>query len=183
MDRSEAMQLLREHLKNENLIKHCIACEAIMEALAEQLGQDQQIWSLAGLLHDLDYQKTQAEPSRHGLVGAQMLLDYQLPSEVIKAIQSHNPATGYQAQTTIEKALLAVDPVSGFIVACALIHPSRKLKNLDLNFLTNRFKEKSFARGASREQIQSCQEIGLSLEEFLEISLKAMQDRSEELGL
>jgi len=184
MEREEAWVLLKEHLKNHNLLKHSIACEVVMQFLARRLGEDEKEWALAGLLHDIDYEKTKNEPAEHGRWGAEILKEAGLPEEVIRTVQAHNPeATGIRPESPMERALYAVDPVSGFIVACALIHPEKKLESLDLSFLLNRFSEKSFARGANREAMKSIESLGLSLEEFLEIALSAMQTKKEELGL
>ncbi|BER92537.1 HDIG domain-containing metalloprotein [Atrimonas thermophila] len=183
MEREEAIRLLEKHLRNPNLIKHALACESIMAALARKLGEDPTSWSLVGLLHDIDYEQTKDNPAYHGLIGAEMLADLGLGEEVLRAIKAHNPATGFSPQNKLEWAIFCVDPTSGFIVACALIHPQKKLAPLDLEFLLNRFKEKSFARGADREQIRSCEKLGLSLEDFLSLSLAAMKEKSQELGL
>lgn len=184
MEREEAWTLLKKHLKNRNLLKHSIACEVIMQFLARQWGENEKEWALAGLLHDIDYEETNGEPTEHGRLGAEILKEAGLPEEVIRTVQAHNPeATGIRPESPMERALYAVDPVSGFIVACALIHPEKKLESLDLSFLLNRFSEKSFARGANREAMKSIESLGLSLEEFLEIALSAMQTKKEELGL
>ncbi len=183
MLREEAVQLLKKHLKNSNLVKHALACESIMASLARRLGEESASWSLVGLLHDIDYEQTRDNPTSHGLIGAEMLSGLGLKEEVLRAIKAHNPATGFSPQSKLEWAIFCVDPTSGFIVACALIHPEKKLAPLDLDFLLNRFKEKSFARGANREQIRSCERLGLSLEDFLSLSLAAMKERSQELGL
>lgn len=184
MEREEAWVLLKKYLKNQNLLKHSVACEVIMQFLACHLGEDEKEWALAGLLHDIDYEETKDKPAEHGRQGAEILKEEGLSEEVIRAVQAHNPeATGIRPESPIERALYAVDPVSGFIVACALIHPEKQLDSLDLSFLLHRFSEKSFARGASREAMKSIESLGLSLEEFLEIALCAMQSKKEELGL
>ncbi|MCX6090473.1 MAG: HDIG domain-containing protein [Candidatus Atribacteria bacterium] len=183
MTRAEAIVLLRISLTNENLVKHCIACEAIMEDLAVRLGGEKDLWALAGLLHDIDYEETRDQPEKHGLLGAMRLTELGFPEEVVATVRAHNDATGFQAITRMEKALYAVDPISGFIVACALVHPERRLLPLDLPFLLNRFKEKSFARGANREQIHTCSTLNLTLEDFLALSLCALKNRAKELEL
>lgn len=183
MNRNNALLLLKKYLKNQNLLKHCLACEAIMENLATRYDEDPEEWALVGLLHDIDYEITKDCPKCHGLEGARILSESGFDSTIVSALRSHNPATGFVPESILEKALYAVDPVSGFIVACALVHPDRALSSLDLDFLINRFKEKSFARGADRIQIQSCETLQLNLREFLLIALQAMQKISTQLGL
>lgn len=183
MDRNEAWEFLRKHLSAPNLLKHSLACEAIMRSLASLFHEDEEEWALVGLLHDLDYEETKDDPAQHGLLGARYLEEAGFPPRVVSAVRSHNEMTGFSPKEQIEVALFAVDPVSGFIVACALVHREKKLEKLDVPFLLSRFKEKSFARGASREQMKTCLRLGLSLEEFLDISLLAMKGIAQELGL
>lgn len=183
MEREEALSLVKQEVKTKNLIKHMLAVEAVMSSLAGKFNQDEVLWALTGLLHDLDYDQTAHQPEKHGLVGARMLEAKGLPPELVRAVKAHNEALGEERKTLLDKALYAVDPVTGLLVAAALIHPQKMLSAIDVDFVLNRFKEKSFARGASREQIESCRELGLSLEEFVAISLAAMQSISGELGL
>lgn len=181
MEREEALALLKKCVKNKNLQKHCLAVEAVMGDLARHFGEDEELWSMAGLLHDLDYDETAKDMARHGFRTVELLQDKDLPQEILHAILAH---PGHVPRDSLlDKALYCADPVTGLIVAAALIHPSKKLEPLDVKFLINRFKEKHFARGANREQIQACHELGLSLEEFLGISLEAMKSISQELGL
>ncbi len=181
MTRDEALSLLKSHLRSVNLLKHSLAVEAVMRRLAREFGEDEDKWGLAGLLHDLDYDMTKDNMEKHGYVTVEILKQYDLPDDVLHAILSH---PGHVERVSLmDKALYAADPVTGFIVACALIHPEKKLDPLDVPFLTRRFNEKRFARGANRDQIRSCSELGLSLERFLEISLCAMKEISGSLGL
>lgn len=183
MTREQAWQMVQKNVKNKNLIKHMLAVEAIMRALAVRLGGDQEQWGLTGLLHDVDYDKTASEPEQHSLQGAAMLQAAGVDSEIVYAVKVHNEVHGLPRQSLLDKALYAADPLSGLIVAAALIHPERKLAAIDVSFVMNRFHENSFARGANREQIASCQEMGLELEEFIAIALQAMQSVSTDLGL
>ncbi|GAB6159364.1 HDIG domain-containing protein [Desulfotomaculum varum] len=183
MQREEALQILKQNLKNKNLLNHCLAVEAVMQRLARHFGEDQENWALAGLLHDIDYDETKDDPARHSLVGAQMLEELGLPAEVVYAVKVHNERHGLPRNSLMDKALYAADPTTGLIVAGALIKPEKKLAAIDVAFLINRMHEKSFARGANREQIRSCSELGLTLEEFLGLSLAAMQDIADQLGL
>jgi hypothetical protein len=181
--RDEAYTLLTRHLKTRNLVKHSLAVEAVMRGLARHFGQDEDIWGLAGLLHDIDYDWTKDEPARHSMEGADLLAREGLPEEIVYAVRAHNEAHGLPRRSLLDKALYASDPLTGLIVAGALIKPEKKLSAIDVPFLLNRFHEKSFARGANREQIKSCSEMGLSLEEFMEIGLKSMQGIAGEMGL
>ncbi|NLW17957.1 MAG: HDIG domain-containing protein [Firmicutes bacterium] len=183
MKRDTALALVQKHVKNRNLIKHMLAVEVIMEALAKHLGEDPEKWGLAGLLHDIDYDKTADSPEQHSMIGADMLAELGVAPDIVYAVRVHNEVHGLPRNTLLDKALYAADPLSGLIVAAALIHPERKLAAIDVPFLINRFHEKSFARGASREQIETCTELGLSLEEFMGLALRAMQAISTELGL
>ncbi len=183
LTREEAYKLLKKNVTNKNLQKHCLACEAVMGALAEKFAQDQASWKLAGLLHDIDYEETKDEPTKHSLIGAEMLTEIGLPEEIIYAGKVHNECHGLPRLSLMDKALYATDPVTGLIVAGALIKSEKSLAAIDVDFLLNRYHEKTFDRGANREQIAACSELGLSLEEFLTISLEAMQDISKELGL
>lgn len=183
MTREEALAFLQKYLTHRNLIKHSLACEAIMGRLAQVFGEDRTEWAMAGLLHDIDYELTREEPEKHGLLGAQLLKEVGFSEAIVLAVRAHNEMTGYQPERRMEKALWAVDPTSGFIVACVLIHPQRSIRDVDVAFLLSRFREKSFARGAKREQILSCEALGLPLEEFLSIALGAMQEQAEVLEL
>ncbi len=181
MTREEAVSAITASCGNRNLIKHMLATEAVMVKLAERLGEDRESWGLAGLLHDLDYEETVDDPARHGLVSAERLQEMGVSDEIVHAVKAHNEHV--PRDSAMDKALYASDPVTGLIVASALMHPDRKLAGLDVGFVMRRFGEKRFAAGADREQIAACSELGLSLEEFLGIAIEAMQGISGELGL
>lgn len=183
MNRETALQLLKQHLHNENLINHSLAVEAIMRGLAEHLGQDADKYGLTGLLHDIDYDSTGEEPHRHSLAGAEILAENGLPGDIIYAVKVHNEIHGLPRESLLDKALYAADPVSGFITAAAMVRPDRDLKQVELKSLKKRFKEKAFARGASREQMASCSELNLELDDFLTICLSSMKKISADLGL
>lgn len=181
MDREKALETVKSKVSNDRLIKHMLAVEAVMRALARRLGQDVNKWSLAGLLHDLDYDETVKDPERHGRVGAAYLREMGVDEEITRAVESH---VGHiPRESVMDKALFATDPLTGLIVAAALMHPDKKLDRVTVEFVMNRFKEKRFAAGADRDQIRSCEEIGLELQEFVAIGLEAMQGISGELGL
>lgn len=183
MDRREAFELLKQYLKNENLINHSLAVEAVMRGLAERLGEDIDKFGLAGLLHDIDYDSTADDPKLHSLLGSQILEDHGLPEDVVYAVKAHNEYHELERKSLMDKALWAADPVSGFITAAALIKPEKKLEVVELKSLKKRFKEKAFAKGASREQMATCSELGLELDEFLEIALESMKKVADEIGL
>jgi len=178
--RKEALDLLHQEIPQPNLIKHVLAVEAVMTGLARRLGGDEEVWSRAGLLHDLDYAHTMDNPERHGRMSVEMLTG-RLPQDALQAILAH--CGHIEANTAMDKAIRCADPVTGLIVAAALMHPDRKLASVDVHFLLKRFKEKRFAAGADREQIAECRNLGLELEEFLSLALMAMQGASQELGL
>lgn len=184
MTREEAIKILKKNIQTKNLIKHSLAVGAIMGALAERFGRDKEKWEIAGLLHDIDYEKTKNEPEKHSLVGAEMLKNLGLNEEIVQAVKSHNDIHGLKPETLMAKALYVSDPLSGLIAAATLVLPSKKIKDLTVKSVLNRFKEKRFASGANREIIKKCEEyFNLSLEEFVEIALKAMKEISNELGL
>lgn len=183
MNRTEAVTLLKQNLTNKNLFNHSLAVEAVMRRLARHFGEDEEKWGLAGLLHDIDYDRTKDDPARHSVEGAALLEEHGLPADVVYAVKVHNSYHGLPRLTLMDKALFATDPVTGLIVAGALIRPEKKLAVVDVPFLVKRFHEKSFARGANRETIMACSELSLSLEEFLGLSLEAMQGIAAELKL
>ncbi|MDD3840133.1 MAG: HDIG domain-containing protein [Clostridia bacterium] len=183
MDRQQAVAYVKKHLKNKNLFKHVLATEAIMKKLAEDLNEDTEKWALAGLLHDIDYEKTAKDARQHSLLGAKMLEEQGISPDIVYAVRVHNEIHGLERKTNMDKALYCADPTTGLIVAAALISPNKKLSDIDVDFIIRRFGEKAFARGANREQIKSCSELGYSLEEFIGLSLEAMREISEDLGL
>ncbi len=184
MQRQEALKILKDNLSNQNLIKHSLAVEAIMRSLALRFNQDKEKWGLAGLLHDIDYEKVKSDLSSHSLIGAKMLEDLGLDKDICQAVKAHNEAHQIPLETLMDKALFVTDPLTGLIVAATLVSPSKKIKDLTADNVLNRFGEKSFARGANREIIKRCQELlGLELEEFIKIGLEAMQEIDSDLEL
>jgi putative nucleotidyltransferase with HDIG domain len=182
MDRDTALNLLNSNVKNKNLRKHCLACEAVLAALANRFGEDEQAWRLAGLLHDLDYDQTADSPDVHGLPAAKMLEEQGLDSGIVHAVLAH--ADKAPRESRLDKALWCIDPLTGLIVAAALIRPEKKLAAIDAQFVLNRMKEKSFARGANRDQIRACEtELDLPLEDLVATGVTAMQTISDDLGL
>jgi len=176
--------LVKEKIQNQNLIKHCLAAEACMRDLAKHFEEDEEVWALAGLLHDIDYEETKIDPERHSIIGAETLEKAGCEKEICDAVKTHNEVHGIAPETKMAKALFSVDPLTGLIVAAVLVLPSKKIADLTAENVLNRFKEKGFAKGANREIISQCQDLlSLSLEEFVEIGLKAMQKIDKDLGL
>jgi len=184
MTREEALKILKENIKNKNLIKHSLAVEAGMRALAKYFGEDEEKWGLAGLLHDIDYEKTKQNPNLHSKLGAQMLEKMGVEKEICEAVLTHNEIHGIEPKTKMAKALFCLDPLTGLIVAATLVLPTKKIADLKVENVLNRFKEKSFARGANREIIKKCEEyLNISLEKFIEIVLGAMKKIAKDLEL
>lgn len=184
MERELALKLLKENLKNPNLIKHSLAVEASMKALADFFGEDKEKWGICGLLHDIDCEKTKGNLNLHSKVGSEMVKNFGLDEEISQAILTHNEVQKIEPQTKMAKALFCLDPLTGLIVAATLVLPSKKIKDLKVENVLNRFKEKAFAKGVNREIIKKSPEyLGLSLEKFVEITLKAMQEIAGDLGL
>ncbi|NMB92114.1 MAG: HDIG domain-containing protein [Parcubacteria group bacterium] len=184
MQRTGALDLLHQKIKTVNLIKHSLAVEAGMRALAQYFHENEDDWGLAGLLHDIDYEDTKDNPQEHSLKGAEFLKSLGLADDITEAIKTHNQAHGIKPETTMAKSLFCIDPLTGLIVAATLVLPSKKIHDLTVENILNRMKEKSFAQGANRETIKQCETLlNLPLEQFCSLVLKGMQNISQELGL
>lgn len=184
MLRTEALELVKHYIKNDKMIAHCIASEAVMRALAKRLGQDEEKWALAGLLHDIDVEITNADLNIHGLESVKILTEKNIDPEIIDAIKMHNEkAHGIQRNTIFHYALAAGETVTGLITATALVYPDKKVAGVKTKSVTKRMKEKAFAASVSRENIMECEKLGLSLDEFAEISINAMKEVADEIGL
>lgn len=185
MEREKALSLLREHVKNENMIKHCLASEAVMRALAGRLGQDRDLWGLAGLLHDIDVELTGGDLSRHTHEAERILRELGLPGGLIEAVKLHNEAahSGKKRSELFHNALAAAETVTGLITATALVYPDRKLSSVKPSSVTKRMKDKRFAASVDRSIILECEKLGLGLDEFVGLSLDAMRGISADLGL
>ena len=204
MNREQALEIVNRYITNPNMLTHMLATESVMRALARRFGEDEDRWGLAGLLHDADAEIATSEgqefvvPKRtgngpapagkHRAMAAQGLLvprltENALDEEIAAAIASHNPYTGIKPQGRMGWALYAADPLTGLIVASALVFPDRKLIGLTAESVMKRFAEARFAKGANREQIAACSEVGVTLEEFIEIGLAAMKAIAGEIGL
>lgn len=183
MERSEAIVSITDNVANANLIKHMLATEAVMRALARHLDEDEAEWGLAGLLHDIDVELTEGDMNTHSKLGADLARDLGASEAIANAILCHNETHGIPPKTNMEKALFCADPLTGLITAAVLVRPDRKIENLEPKSVRKRFKEKGFAAGANREQIARCSDIGLELDEFIEIGVNAMKGIAANLGL
>ena len=183
MDRQEALDSIRENVENQNLVKHMLAVEAVMRALARRLGGDETEWGLAGLLHDIDVELTEGDMHAHSKLGADLARDLGASEAIANAILVHNETHGIMPETDMEKALYCADPLTGLITAAALVLPDKQLAGLEAKSVLKRFKAKGFAAGASREQMSRCVDIGLELDDFINIGLEAMKGVAPQLGL
>lgn len=182
--REEGLELIRAYLKNDNLVNHCLATEAVLRAMAKHLGEDQAKWGLAGLLHDLD-SETQPDLATHTSEAVTILTEKGVDPEIVEAIKLHNATAwpGEQRTTVFHHALAAGETITGLIIASALVNPARKLAAVKPKSVRKRYKEKAFARGADREIIAECEQAGIPLADFCAMSLVAMQAIAEEIGL
>ncbi|MBI5465938.1 MAG: HDIG domain-containing protein [Candidatus Kerfeldbacteria bacterium] len=184
MIRDEAWQLVQSKVQGQFLRNHLLAAEAIMRALARKFSEDEELWGITGLVHDIDWELTEKTPEQHSLVGSGWLKEAGFPPEVVEAVRVHNHMHGFEPQARLEKALWCAEELTGLIVACALVQPDKKLASVKASSVKKKFGQKSFAAGVNREIIAKCQEmIGLSLDELIDLELKAMQDIAPSLGL
>ena len=183
MNREEVLESIMANVENQNLIKHMLAVEAVMRALAERFGENEEEWGLTGLLHDIDVELTEGDMNTHSKMGADLAREMGANEAMTHAVLCHNERHGIPCETKLDKALFCADPLTGLVTAAALVRPDKKLAGVEAKSVRKRFKEKSFAAGANREQIATCSEIGLELDEFLELGLKAMQGIADDMGL
>ncbi len=182
--REEGLKLVQDHIKNQNLVSHCLAAEAVLRAMAEKLGEDKEKWGLAGLLHDLDAE-SQPDLATHTSETVMILQEKGVEPEIVEAIKLHNLAAwpGEQRTTALHHALAAGETITGLIIAAALVNPAKKLSAVKAKSVKKRYKEKAFARGADREIIAECEQAGVPLPDFCDLSLAAMQEIADEIGL
>lgn len=181
--REQVVAAVEERVANVNLRRHMLATEAIMRALAVRLGEDPDVWGLAGLAHDLDVEETEGDAARHGAVAADAVRGLGLPDEAAHAVAAHNPATGVVATSRLDIGLIAADQLSGLVTAAALVRPDKDLAGVKAKSVRKRYREGAFARGVDRESIARCAELGLELDDFMTLGLEAMQGVAPELGL
>ena len=184
MTRDEAWEILSEHTTNPNLVKHMLAVEAVMRAYARRHGEDEDTWGVVGLLHDLDYEKHPSQEAGHPFVGVGWLKGRGLDEGLCRAILSHADYSGIPRETRMEKALFAADELSGFVIAVALVKPSKSLAEVDVASVRKKMKDKAFAKGVRREDIvKGAEELGLPLEEHIAGVIAALQGIAPRLGL
>lgn len=182
MNRQEALDLLFEYTKNENLRKHALAVEACMRAYAGRFGEDEEKWGLVGLIHDFDYEVYPNAPD-HPAKGSEILKQKGYSEEIRRAILGHADYTGVPRDTRLARALFACDELAGFITACSLVRPDR-IKSLEAKSVRKRMKDKAFARSVSREDItKGAEELGLPLDEHIAFCIEAMRGIAPALGL
>lgn len=181
LDRETAYNLVLEKIGLNNLLKHILAVEAGMRKMAEHFGEDIEYWGLVGLVHDLDYNDTKNDEARHTYLTGEWLARYHLPDEMLYAIHAHPGHV--PCKSRLDWSLYSIDPTTGFLVACALMHPDKKLSAVKSDFMLRRFKEKRFAAGAIRENISACSNLGLELQDFLILVRDGMMTISKRLGI
>lgn len=183
MNRDDAWKLLTEYTKSESLRKHALAVEAAMRAYARKFGEDEEKWGIVGLIHDFDYEQ-HPTPEEHPLVGARILEERGWPEDIIRAVKSHAEYLGVPCETPLEKALFAVDELTGLIVAVALVRPSKSIMDVTVKSVKKKWKSKRFAAGVDRKHIErGVKALGVELNEHIAVVLSAMQGIAEELGL
>lgn len=186
--REEAWQLVNEHTENEHLVRHMRAVEAAMRAYARKFGEDEELWGIVGLVHDFDYeQNPDLSVEGHPMVGARLLREWGWPEEIIRAVLAHaGEYTGVQPESRMERTLVAVDELTGFLVAVALVRPSKDIRDITkISSVRKKWKDRSFAAAVNREEIEhACQVLGVDLwTEHVPLVLEAMQEIAPELGL
>jgi len=183
MNRSEGLSIVREFIKNENLVRHMLAVEAAMRYYAKKYNQEIETWAIAGLLHDFDWE-IHPTIEEHPQAGVPILRERGVPEEIVQAILSHADHTGVPRESLMEKALFACDEITGLITAVALVRPSRSLHDLKVKSVKKKWKDRSFAAGANREEIErACADFGLDLWEHTGNVIEAMCSIAPDLGL
>jgi putative nucleotidyltransferase with HDIG domain len=182
MDRTQALAIVREYVKNEGLVRHMLAVEAAMRFYARLAGEDEEVWALTGLLHDFDWE-IHPDMERHPIAGAPILRERGVPEAIVRAILSHGEDTGIPRESRMEKTLYACDELTGLITAVALVRPSRSLTDLTASSVKKKWKDKAFAAGTNREEMeQGARELGVELWEHVGNVIRAMQPIATELG-
>ncbi len=188
LTRAEALELMHEYTPSDALRKHMYAVEIAMRAMAGRLGGDPDYWGITGLLHDFDYERfpnpNRSATEEHPSEGVRILAARGVPDDVQQAILGHAEFTGVPRTTPMARALFAVDELSGFVVACALVRPSRSLADLEVSSVKKKLKDKAFARGVSRDDVyKGIEELGVPLEDHVQFVLEALRPHERLLGL
>ena len=186
--RDDAWKLLCEYTQSESLRKHMLAVESCVRAYARKHGADEQIWGIAALLHDFDYERwpnnEHAPDKEHPAEGAKILRQLGYSEEIVRAILSHADYSGVARQSPLERTLFACDELAGFLTACTYVRPSKSILDLEIDSVKKRLKDKAFARGVSREDVRKgAEELGIPLEEHIAFCIAAMRENADTLGL
>lgn len=186
--RDDAWKLLCEHTESESLRRHMLAVEACVRAYARKSGADEDLWGLAALLHDFDYERwpnnNHAADREHPAEGAKILRAHGYDEELVRAILSHADYTGIRRQSPLEHVLFACDELAGFLTACTYVRPSKSILDLKVSSVKKRMKDKAFARGVSREDvIRGAEELGVPLDEHISFCIAALREQADVLGL
>jgi putative nucleotidyltransferase with HDIG domain len=183
LNRDEALVELKARISNIDLINHSLAVEAIMRETALFFKEDTEVWGLAGLLHDIDYEKTKNEPENHSIIGAEIIENMGIDSSIVYAVKAHNSIHGIKRKRKMDKILYSSAPLADLIIEAAKKIDSKKMDDLDTDYILSKFNEKSFARDVDRVQIKECEEVGYTIEKFIEISLTAIKKVAKNLEL
>ena len=186
MNRDEAWQLVTEYTASDSLRKHMLSVEEAMRAYADRFRADPDLWGVVGLLHDFDYERyPDVAVEGHPVVGSKILRERGVPEEIIRGILSHaTEVTGVERETTMEKALFAVDELTGLITAVTLVRPTKNIADVKVSSVKKKWKDKAFAAGVNRAEIeQAAQDLGMPLDEHIGVVLQAMQAIAPTLGL
>ena len=188
MTRDEALALVHEYTEKENLRRHMYAVETAMRAYARHFGDDEEQWGLVGLLHDFDYEKypndAHSATEEHPSFGVNLLRERGVPEAMCEAILGHATYCGVPRATQMAKALFAVDELCGFLVACALVRPTKSLQDLKVGSVKKKLKDKGFARGVSRDDIRvGIEELGIPMDEHIQFLIEALRPHEQTLGL
>ncbi len=183
MDREDVLDSIRANIEDKNLVKHMLATEAVMRALARHLGEDEEEWGLTGLLHDIDAELTDGDMSCHSKLGADLARELGATEVMAHAILSHNARHGLSLESKLDRALFCADPLTGLIVAAAMVQPDRRLDGLEPELVMQRLEENVFTAGADHERIARCCEIGLELDQFVAMGVTALKTVAAELEL
>ncbi len=183
MDRETAYRVVQEHARSDSLRKHLLAVEACMRAYARKLGEDEEKWGIAGLVHDFDWEVCPT-PEAHPTYGTEILRSRGFPEDIVRAVLSHGNHTGIPRESLMEKALYACDELSGFVTAVALVRPNRSLSEVSVSSVKRKMKDRAFAKSVNRDDIiQGAQELGVDLDEHITFIVEALRPVAEQLGL
>lgn len=183
--RNQAYEILQKHIKGQFMINHHLGAEIVMRAFARHFGENEELWGICGLLHDLDWEYTKDNPQEHTKKAAEILRAENVDEVVIHAVQAHHPsASGIEPSNVMEKCLYTTEELTGLMIACALVQPDKKLASVKSESVLKKLKTKGFAKGVNRDVVHQAPEVlHLPMEEVIKISLEAMQSIADKLGL